>query len=48
MDSLTWLFSYWCPECNIEHWVNCVELTEYIAKLHAEKNSGAQQLPDIL
>jgi hypothetical protein len=40
---------YWCPDCDIEHWVNCVELTEYIAKLHAEKNSGASTgLPDIL
>lgn len=41
------LIRYWCGECNTEHLVDSVELTEYIAKLHAEKNTNGT-LPDIL
>jgi hypothetical protein len=43
------LIQYWCSQCNTEHLVDARELTEYIAKLHAEKDSGASTgLPNIL
>jgi hypothetical protein len=48
------LIRYWCAECNTEHLVNSVELTEYIGKLHSSvrqtgvNNGVVSGLPDIL
>lgn len=42
------MLRYWCNECNTEHLVDAQEMTNYIAKLHAEQNHGGERLPDIL
>lgn len=42
------LIRYWCDKCRTEHLVNSVEFTDYIARLHAEKEVANGQLPNIL
>lgn len=41
------LIQYWCDTCKTEHLVDAKEMTDYIAKLHTEKQANGA-LPDIL